>query len=286
MSTGAIVALLVGIALLILPAWLAWYLVHRKRRVASWPRAQATIRNAETKAYRSSFIESSTTETYVHAHYEYRDAAGIQHVGEVEHLHDGKVGDIIEIMYDPADPDSSYNVHGGSVGGPIRRDRVFFFTALERFLPCHKRDTSSDDPPQPALVGPRERVSRHLIVAAVCIHSAKHDVVLEHDVAVEAAEVDRQRPAARRHAGQADDAEGGVVGHRRGADPVLRLAGLLHDIGKLEIEMAEKELQDLGITAVPLFIIDDKLAITGAQPGQEFTRAFDETALVSEGNAQ
>ncbi|MEU4452143.1 DUF3592 domain-containing protein [Nocardioides sp. NPDC023903] len=119
MSTGATVALLVGIALLILPAWLAWYLVSRQRRVGAWPRAQATIRDAQEKAYRSSFIESSTTETYVHAHYEYRDAAGIQHVGEVEHLHNGKVGDIIEIMYDPADPDSSDIVSGGSTGGRI-----------------------------------------------------------------------------------------------------------------------------------------------------------------------
>lgn len=119
MSTGAIAALLVGIALLILPAWLAWYLVRRQRRVLAWPHAQATIRSTQKKAYRSSFIESSTTETYVHAHYEYRDAAGVQHVGEVDHLHNGKVGDIIEIMYDPADPDSSAIVHGDSVGGRI-----------------------------------------------------------------------------------------------------------------------------------------------------------------------
>ena len=119
MSTGAIVALVVGVALLILPAWLAWYLVRRQRRVVAWPRAQATIRNAQKVAYRSSFVESSTTETYIHAHYEYRDAAGIQHVGEVDNLHDGKVGDIIEIMYDPADPDSSDIVRGGSVGGRI-----------------------------------------------------------------------------------------------------------------------------------------------------------------------
>lgn len=119
MSTGAIAALLVGIALLILPAWLAWYLVRRQRRVLTWPHAQATIHSTQRKTYRSSFIESSTTETYIHAHYEYRDATGVQHVGEVEHLHTGKVGDIIEIIYDPADPGSSHIVNGGSVGGRI-----------------------------------------------------------------------------------------------------------------------------------------------------------------------
>lgn len=51
--------------------------------------------------------------------------------------------------------------------------------------------------------------------------------------------------------------------------------------GKLEIEMAEKELQKLGITAVPLFIIDDKFGISGAQSVEEFTKAFEEVAMVS-----
>ena len=52
---------------------------------------------------------------------------------------------------------------------------------------------------------------------------------------------------------------------------------LLHsNTGKLEIEMAEKELHDLGITAVPLFIINDRLAISGAQPVNAFTEAFED----------
>ena len=49
--------------------------------------------------------------------------------------------------------------------------------------------------------------------------------------------------------------------------------------GKMEIEMAEKELSDLGITSVPLFIIDDRLAISGAQSVETFTEAFKEAAL-------
>lgn len=61
-----------------------------------------------------------------------------------------------------------------------------------------------------------------------------------------------------------------------------KIEQLLHsNTGKLEIEMAEKELQELGITSVPLFIIDDKLAISGAQPVEEFVRGFEETALVN-----
>lgn len=68
MSLGAVAALLIGIAMLVLPAWLA---------------------------------------------------AGIQHVGEVDHLHGPTVGEVIEIMYAPDDPSSSDTVAGGSVVGRI-----------------------------------------------------------------------------------------------------------------------------------------------------------------------
>jgi predicted DsbA family dithiol-disulfide isomerase len=46
--------------------------------------------------------------------------------------------------------------------------------------------------------------------------------------------------------------------------------------GKIEIEMAEKELHDLGITGVPLYIIDNKFAFSGAQSVESFTAAFEE----------
>lgn len=49
--------------------------------------------------------------------------------------------------------------------------------------------------------------------------------------------------------------------------------------GNLEIEMAEKELQDLGITSVPLFIIENRFAISGAQSVETFTNAFEEAAM-------
>lgn len=69
------------------------------------------------------------------------------------------------------------------------------------------------------------------------------------------------------------------VGAGLDAEKVEQL--LKSNTGKLEIEMAEKELQELGITAVPLFIMDDKFAISGAQPVEAFTKAFDEVALMS-----
>lgn len=59
------------------------------------------------------------------------------------------------------------------------------------------------------------------------------------------------------------------------------IEALLHtNTGKLEIEMAEKELTDLGITSVPLYIIDNRMAISGAQSIEAFTKAFEEAALV------
>ena len=48
--------------------------------------------------------------------------------------------------------------------------------------------------------------------------------------------------------------------------------------GKTQIEMAETELHRLGITSVPLFIIQNKLAITGAQSVDAFRQAFEKAA--------
>lgn len=49
--------------------------------------------------------------------------------------------------------------------------------------------------------------------------------------------------------------------------------------GILEIEMAEKEVYELGITAVPLYIIDNKNTISGAQSMEAFLKAFEEVSM-------
>jgi predicted DsbA family dithiol-disulfide isomerase len=73
-----------------------------------------------------------------------------------------------------------------------------------------------------------------------------------------------------------------AISAKAGLDPE-KIDQLLHsNTGKLEIEMAEKELQDLGITAVPLFIIDNKFGVSGAQSVEAFTRAFGEVQVLSE----
>lgn len=119
MSFGAVAALLIGIAMLILPAWLTIHLVRRQRRLATWTRTQATIRHVWKKKRQSSASGNTSTETSIHARYEYRDAAGIQHIGEVEHLADPKAGDVVEIIYAPDDPKTNETVSGGSVVGRI-----------------------------------------------------------------------------------------------------------------------------------------------------------------------
>jgi predicted DsbA family dithiol-disulfide isomerase len=46
--------------------------------------------------------------------------------------------------------------------------------------------------------------------------------------------------------------------------------------GLVEVELAEKEMQKLGITGVPFYIIDNKYGISGAQPSETFKQAIEE----------
>ena len=52
--------------------------------------------------------------------------------------------------------------------------------------------------------------------------------------------------------------------------------------GNPEVEMAERELQKLGITGVPFFIIDNKYGLSGAQPSEVFMKAFYEAHPVQD----
>ncbi|GGU23035.1 DUF3592 domain-containing protein [Nocardioides albus] len=137
MELGAVAALVIGLAMLILPAWLTIHLVRRRRRLATWTRTQATIRHTRKTKYDSSASTASgASETAIRARYEYRDAAGVPRVGDVEHLHDPKVGDVVEIIYDPDDPSSSETVSGGSVVGRIVNYSAVFilFGGIGTFL--------------------------------------------------------------------------------------------------------------------------------------------------------
>ena len=70
-----------------------------------------------------------------------------------------------------------------------------------------------------------------------------------------------------------------AVGAGMNGDKVDML--LQSNTGKVEIEIAETELQRLGITSVPLFIIQDKFPLSGAQSVEAFTKTFEEAAFAS-----
>jgi predicted DsbA family dithiol-disulfide isomerase len=57
--------------------------------------------------------------------------------------------------------------------------------------------------------------------------------------------------------------------------------------GVAEVEMAEVELQKLGISGVPFYIIDNKYGISGAQAPETFMKAFEEIGanVTSQGEA-
>jgi len=74
------------------------------------------------------------------------------------------------------------------------------------------------------------------------------------------------------------------ISAKAGMEPEYVEQLLNSNTGKLEIEMAEKELHDLGITGVPLFIVDNRLAISGAQSVEALTKAFDEASFVNAGS--
>ncbi len=48
--------------------------------------------------------------------------------------------------------------------------------------------------------------------------------------------------------------------------------------GSSEVERAEKEMQQLGITGVPFYIIQGKYGLSGAQPSAIFIKAIEEAA--------
>jgi predicted DsbA family dithiol-disulfide isomerase len=54
------------------------------------------------------------------------------------------------------------------------------------------------------------------------------------------------------------------------------------DEGLVEVAHAEKEMQKLGITGVPFYIINNKYGVSGAQPAESFIQIFDDVADKSE----
>jgi predicted DsbA family dithiol-disulfide isomerase len=55
-------------------------------------------------------------------------------------------------------------------------------------------------------------------------------------------------------------------------------ASLASDAGVEEVRGAEAEVRRLGVTSVPFFILEGKLAVSGAQPAEAFLQAIDQVA--------
>lgn len=63
-----------------------------------------------------------------------------------------------------------------------------------------------------------------------------------------------------------------------GMDPEKVTAFLNSTEGEVEVEMAERQWQNAGVTGVPFYVIDNKYGISGAQSPEAFIKAFTEIA--------
>jgi predicted DsbA family dithiol-disulfide isomerase len=66
------------------------------------------------------------------------------------------------------------------------------------------------------------------------------------------------------------------IGSSVGLDPEKIKALLASEEGLAEVEMAEAEMQKLGVSGVPFYIIDNKYGISGAQPSATFKQALED----------
>ena len=56
---------------------------------------------------------------------------------------------------------------------------------------------------------------------------------------------------------------------------------LRSDEGADEVRREEKEIKSLGVSSVPLFILQDRMAVSGAQPPETLLRAFEQVGDLS-----
>lgn len=77
------------------------------------------------------------------------------------------------------------------------------------------------------------------------------------------------------------------VASQAGMDRKKVEAFLRTETGAAEVEFAEREIRQLGISGVPFYIIDNKFGISGAQSSGTFMKAFEDTrsAPVTSGDA-
>lgn len=107
MDTGSITALVIGIAMLVVPVCMAGLWIRRLVRRASWIKTEAKVHFVRHITRRTSATSSVEAEKVTQTQYTYTDASGRVHHGESEVLKDPKAGDVVEMRYDPNNPASS-----------------------------------------------------------------------------------------------------------------------------------------------------------------------------------
>lgn len=69
-----------------------------------------------------------------------------------------------------------------------------------------------------------------------------------------------------------------LLAERCGLDREKVTSFLNSKVGEVEVEMAERQWQNAGVTGVPFYVIDNKYGISGAQSPEAFIQAFTEIA--------
>ena len=77
------------------------------------------------------------------------------------------------------------------------------------------------------------------------------------------------------------------IAEANGMDRTKVESFLKSNLGEVEVEMAERQWQNAGVTGVPFFVIDNKYGISGAQSPEAFIEAFTEVGKkkISSGEA-
>ena len=135
MRGDQITGVLFGVAFIVPLVVYAALGLRRRHRLSSWTRTTARIERVWVTQERTT-NEQGGVQYYdlEHALYRYATTGGEQ-TGESTHLKDPKVGESVEVMYDPAKPMQSRPVHGGSrVGRTVAAVFAVLAAALGVFL--------------------------------------------------------------------------------------------------------------------------------------------------------
>lgn len=107
METGPASVLVGGIVLLIAPVCASVLWLRRRARRSSWVQTDATIRFVRKVKRRMSPTSTAETRPITQTIYGFTDESGREYTGESELLRNPTVGDSVEVIYTPDNPNTS-----------------------------------------------------------------------------------------------------------------------------------------------------------------------------------